>query len=73
MQNYKSQLTWFVEDGDADLSVLIDVGVPDVGEDAELWRLQRILFGEEEVTLEKPALVQRVRRADYHYLNMGFV
>ena len=62
-----------MEDGDADLSVLIDVRVPDVGEDAELWRLQRILFGEEEVTLEKPALVQRVRRPDYHYLNMGSV
>lgn len=55
-----SSLTWFMEYGDAHISVLFNVGVPDVCDHFEFRRPQRVLFGEYEVALEEPALVQRV-------------
>ena len=57
-----------MEDGYADVTVLVDVGVPDVVDDSQLWRPQRILFGEDQVAFEEPALVQRVRRAHDQHL-----
>ncbi len=57
-----------MQDGDADLALLVNVGMPDLCEDAELWRLERILLGEMQVALEEAALVQCVRRSDYHHL-----
>ena len=50
-----------MKDGYADITVLVDVGVPDVVDDSQLWRPQRVLFGENQVAFEEPALVQRVR------------
>ena len=49
-----------MEYGDAHISVLFNVGVPDVCDHFEFRRPQRVLFGEYEVALEEPALVQRV-------------
>ena len=45
---------------DADVSVLLNVGVPDVCDHFEFGRHEGVLLGEDEVALEKPALVQRV-------------
>ena len=45
---------------DADVAVLLNVGMPDVCDHFEFRRPQRVLFGEDEVALEEPALVQRV-------------
>ncbi len=58
-----------MKDGNADLAVLVNVGVPDLCEDPELGRLEGILFGKVEVALEEPALVQRIGRTDYHHLD----
>ena len=49
-----------MEDGDADVAVLLNVGVPDVCDHFEFGGPQGVLFGEDEVALEEPALVQRV-------------
>ena len=48
--------------------VLVNVGVPDLGEHAELRWLQGVLFGEQQVTFEESALVQGVRGTDDHHL-----
>ena len=53
-----------MEYGDAHVAVLFNVGVPDVCDHFEFGGPQRVLFGENEVALEEPALVQRVWRAD---------
>ena len=53
-----------MEDRDADVAVLLNVGVPDVCDHFEFGGPQGVLFGEDEVALEEPALVQRVWRAD---------
>ena len=65
-----SKLTWLVKDGYADVTVLVDVWVPDLVDDSQLWRSQRVLFGEDEVAFEEPALVQSVRGThDQHLKN----
>ena len=56
--------TWLVENGYADIAVLVDVGVPDVVDDAQLWWPEWILFRENQVTLEEPALIERVGRTN---------
>ena len=63
MEDYR-KLARLVQDGYADFSVLVDVGMPDLVEDSQLGRPQGVLLGEDEVTLEEAALVQRVRGAD---------
>ena len=50
--------------GDADVTVLLDVGVPDICNELELRRPERILLREDEVTFEEPALIKGIRRAD---------
>ena len=57
-----------MQNGDADVPVGVNVGVPDVGDDLELGRPQRVLLGEDEVTLEETALVERVLGPDDHHL-----
>ena len=63
MEDYR-KLARLVQDGYADFSVLVDVGMPDLVEDSQLGRPQGVFLGEDEVTLEEAALVQRVRGAD---------
>ena len=46
-----------VKDGDANVAVLLDVGVPDVGDHLQLGRPQRVLLREGQVALEEAALV----------------
>ena len=53
-----------MENGYADIAVLVDVGVPDVVDDAQLWWPEWILFRENQVTLEEPALIERVGRTN---------
>ena len=64
----KLELTWCVEYGDADVSVLLDVWVPDLIDHLELWGSERVLFGKVEVALEEATLVKGVRRTHYHHL-----
>ena len=54
--------------GNADVSVLLDVGVPDVCDEFELGRPEWVLFWEDEVALEEAALEERVRRTDDQHL-----
>ena len=49
-----------MQDGYADVTVLVYVGVPDFVDHSQLWRPQGVLFWKDEVTLEEPALVERV-------------
>ena len=53
-----------MQNGYADIAVLVDVGVPDLVDDAQLWWPEWILFGENQVTLEEPALIERVGRTN---------
>jgi len=56
-----------VKDGDANVAVLFDVGMPNIRDHLELGRSEWIFFGENQVTFEKAAFVQRVRGADDQY------
>ena len=57
-------LTRFMQYGDADVSVFVDIWMPDVCDELELRRSEGIFFGENQVTLEEAALVQSVRRTN---------
>jgi hypothetical protein len=59
-----SSTPWGVEDGDADLAILVYVGVPEAGVDNERGWAVGIVLGEFESGLVAAAFVQRSRGAE---------
>ena len=61
-------LTGWVEDGDANLAILVDVGVPHFRRELHLRGHVGKVLGKFEVGLEEASLVQRAVGAHYHHL-----
>lgn len=57
-----------VQNGNADVSVPVDVGVPDVRDELHLGGLERVISGKGQMGFEYAAFVERVRRPDDHHL-----
>ena len=53
---------------DANFAVLINIWVPNLGENLELWGLEGVLPREQKVTLEETAFVEGIRGTNYHHL-----
>lgn len=61
-------ISWLVKNRDANFAVLINIWVPNLGENLELWGLEGVLPREQKVTLEETAFVEGIRGTNYHHL-----
>jgi len=52
----------FVQDRNAHVALLVDVGMPNLGDELHLGRTQWIVFGESELAVEETSFIQGVRR-----------
>ena len=69
----KNEPTWRVQDGDADLPVGVDVGVPNLPRESHHGRIQRVIRREGERGMKTTTIIWRALRPEHHRVPLEVV